>query len=242
MSSKPNFFPVVGKVTVSIMVQGAGAAVFVPTGRTIGKNPKNYELAQAWARLRTHPELFAHSASDVFRSSIAAVRPVMGPLEAFRGRSLPSVPAPTWRQMGPPPAPSSANRYSCRGSAPLYLCVTEMGVKREVRQQPGERLYLQRFVIPCDALRLADLRFLEDGDFLNDVFFFAEIAASDADAHAGLIFTQVLAELVADTNFDGILVPGIRSNDLTHYANIVVFSPRDWRDWCDKAWTPEIIT
>jgi hypothetical protein len=222
---------------------GGGAAFFGPTGRMIGRNVATHEVATSWARLRTVDEMLTHPAAEQFRQSIAVAPVLTGGLLTFRGRSLPPSPAPTWERMGPPSTPSSENRYSLRNAAPLYSCLTERGVARELTAQQGELVFVQRFLIPTDSARLLDLSQAEDGEFLNDVLFFAEIASNDVRSHASLLYTQILAELASEANFDGLIVRGVRGDDAVRYCNVVIFAPSAvWRTWCDQRWIPIPIT
>lgn len=165
-------------------VSGAGAAEFVPTGRNIGRNPDNHTLAMNWAKLRTRDELLAHHAAKLFREGVATACVATDKLPAFRGISYPD--APTSNEMGPPskvPSPN-LNRYGLNETPGLYLCNTEEGVRREVKPKQNEIVYVQRFFLSSPAMRLADFTNLHDGEFLNDAFYFAELASPEPSAHA----------------------------------------------------------
>jgi hypothetical protein len=137
--------------------------------------------------------------------------------------------------MGPPsPSRPNENRYGLAGKSVLYLCTSEEGVRREVNMSGGKSLYLQRFIIP-GTVNLGDFRDLDEVDFLNDAFMFAEMANRDPVSHATMLFTQVLASLVSE-RFDGMIVPGVMGDVSTRYCNIVIFESAAWRMWLDPRW------
>lgn len=53
----------------------------------------------------------------------------------------------------------------------------------------------------------------------------------------GYIFSQVLAEITQEAEYDGMIVPGVRGNRDLQYRNVVVFNPLDkWPAWsCQDA-------
>lgn len=75
---------------------------------------------------------------------------------------------------------------------------------REKEAEAGTVIWIQRFLVPATSVRIADLRSLNDGNYLNDVFFFTEIASEAPGAHATMLFTQVVAALIGNSGFEGL--------------------------------------
>jgi len=180
-------------------VRGCGAARFEPTGRNVGKSAEGHDLARHWAKLREFHELLTHTGAERLRSEVATAVPRAGQLIAFRGRC--SSTQLTSDQMGPPPSQGNtpSGRYGGFRAPVLYLCETEEGVRREVTPSCGERLYIQRFVLPLKSVRLADLGSIGEPDFLNDLTLLDCPTAAEADGrrdrllHSNQAYTLIAA-------------------------------------------------
>jgi hypothetical protein len=89
-------------------------------------------------------------------------------------------------------------------------------------------------------LRVADFSRTED-HFLTGVFFIAEECNVERRGRSNYIFSQIVAQLVAD-HFDGMLVPGVRGNRDARYNNVVVFQPGgDWEAWLEPRSEPYFL-
>jgi hypothetical protein len=83
-------------------------------------------------------------------------------------------------------------------------------------------LYIQRYCIPPDHLRLADFVQLEERSFLNAVFKFCEGANLPMRAdpttlyayHKSYLFSQTIARLVREAGFDGMIVRGVHGENV----------------------------
>lgn len=223
-----------------VVTQAFAVARFEPTGRLAGRNPENHTRVRHWSRWRTRNELLADATAQEFRERLDSAAYVDTDLLCYRGRSSNSPLAPL--DMGPPPRFEwpSASRYALRDRSVLYMCLSEDGVRREVDTMAGEVVYVQRFLVPR-TVRLADFRNLDEGDLLNDAFWFAEIAQVEPALHSNMEFTQVLAELVS-VQFDGMVVPGVRGEKGSLYANVVIFASGLWPTWLDPKSTPSVLS
>ena len=177
------------------------------------------ERVQAWAMSAVHD---GSEAELEFVNALSnAPRLDASKLICFRGqRRFPLGYSPQPEEMGPPPPDkASAGRYNRDGESIFYSCETKQGVMREPIKEPGP-LWIQRFMLPTGDLVIADLRPGRAGEFVDEVFWFAEHAGEDP-IHCGLVFSQRVASLVAK-RFDGMLIPGVRGEKSYRYGNIVV--------------------
>lgn len=133
--------------------------------------------------------------------------------------------------MGPPPEPRE-NRYNSRSQGALYLCDSEEGVRRELCPEGEGQLALQDYVLPLDSLRLADFAASGLSELLSAAFDMAESSLVPGRVGRGdFLFSQVLADLVRESRFQGMLVPGVRGDREHRYLNVVVFDPPAGHDW-----------
>lgn len=151
--------------------------------------------------------------------------------EAFRGRSPPfTSEVPVSREMGPP-AHSSSGRYNPSGTPVLYLCDSPEGVLREL--QEGE-IWIQRFRVPINILRVADLRPTsnEIGTHLGAITWLCDLAGFDGHEFT-IESSQRVAGIVAE-QFDGFITAGVRGDSHFQYSNLVLFNPCGrWSNWLD---------
>jgi hypothetical protein len=142
----------------------------------------------------------------------------------FRGRFFSNPPV-SFQDFGPPPPNlASRGRYSARGVPALYLCSSVHGVIRELGSPPPLcRLWVQRFRI-LPELRMADARELAIDSLAAAVFWLIESGRDRS------LLPPRLGERVGQligTEYDGLLVPGVRGEQKDLYWNAVVFRPDD---------------
>ena len=54
--------------------------------------------------------------------------------------------------------------------------------------------------------------------------------------------SQILAELISKSGFNGFLVPGVRGSIENRYNNLVLFDPNlQWRQWVDVSSPPRHV-
>lgn len=203
------------------------------TGRKV-RGGEEYERARAWARRQNRLGLIVHSAHLRFQRDLKHVPVVAEPtMRCYRGRVSRTVH--TWEEMGPPPATHTTHgRYNSAGSPVLYLSTTMDGVAAELASPRAEPLAMQEYEIPSVKLQIADLASPACSDLIHAVMDLAE--SSDIDgrtAEATGKFSRFVADCVRQAGFDGMLVPSVRGIG-GNYKNVVVFSPRDWKEWSKK--------
>lgn len=155
-------------------------------------------------------------------------------VELFRGRWLNGDPSPD--DFAPPRDGGRGNRYNDVGVPALYLCSSTGGVKLELADRRGKRLWMLSFRLPA-CLRLACARQLPVDSLAAALFWLIE-SARDPDARPRLGH-RVGALLARD--FDGLLVPGVRG-ELEQYWNAVLFRPVDrWSQWVAEDAEPESV-
>lgn len=206
------------------------------TGRSVAVD-QDYRLAKEWSEAGDKRQLLRHSAADRFRASLDAVRAVEGPMVCVRGRRD-NGHVQGWRDMGPPKADVALEgRYNPTGNPALYLCDSEEGVRRELRDlSRSEIVCLQEYRLDAQLLRLADLASPTLDEFVRAVLDIAESCRVEGRrGPSTYAFSQVVASLVAEAGFQGMLVPGVRGDPDFHYRNVVVFTPaEDWVGWSVK--------
>ena len=99
-------------------------------------------------------------------------------------------------------------------------------------------MYVQRYSLPVDKLRIADFTDLSADDFITAVFSHAEECEVNGYTKPGYTFSQVVGRLVSE-KFSGMRVPGVHGERAHRYSNIVVFRPEpDWRKWVESDSAP----
>lgn len=208
------------------------------TGRAITCDDE-YTLAFNWSCLKSRDELVAYPACDKFLEKVRREPSVAGePRRCFRGRALSIGKVPEPSDMGPPPegTPFGGERYNYDNQSVLYMSDCEAGVLAELRGR-NSPIWVQTYIVPLTELRIADLSTLAAGAFVNQVFWFAELAGS-LDQPVEFAFSRLIAELVG-REFDGMIVPGIRGDNGFKYRNIVVFRPHlNWKHWLEPNAAP----
>lgn len=208
----------------------------VTRGHTGRSSPvgSDYRLAEAWAKVTERDQLLNHEVADQFRLALKScpVHPTDS-LVVYRGRSDDAVSS--WREMGPPTSALSAGRYNSVGWVVLYLCDSVAGVTREVTRTADTRLCVQRYEIPAKALRLLDGAG-QVSELVGAAFDMAESAGVDGRiGPSDFQFGHVVAELVREAGFGGMLTPGVRGDAELKYRNVIVFEPGDrWIEWSQK--------
>jgi len=112
----------------------------------------------------------------------------------------------------------------------LYLATTPEGVRLEIAGS-GAPVFLQVYRIDFGTLRIADLAATSVTEFLKAAFDQAEMSMYANFGRPDYLFSQLLAELVSDAGYDGMLVPGVRGHHRCRYENLVLFRPDGWQEW-----------
>jgi hypothetical protein len=205
------------------------------TGRSVPVDA-DYAIARAWSEAGDLAALLAHPSATRFRQELQSVPLLAGPATRFvRGRRDDGR-IRSWRDMGPPKNAPSGGRYNLPGEVVLYLCDSQSGVLRELEPLNGAVLFLQDYELDPLIVRIADFAGPQLSEFLKAVFDIAE--CSNVPGRPGLpdyTFSEVVACLVRQHGFDGMVVPGVRGVPNDQYCNVVVFNPQDWQRWsCRK--------
>jgi RES domain len=235
MSDKPQIGNMSADLRGSSSVSATLGAISVPTGREISADAE-HALAAAWSACTTHAELTNHNGCSRFRTAIHAAPILSVAMDCFRGRVLDPGDVPSSSSMGPPPANRArAGRYNADGESVLYLSDSKDGVLRECPDD-GRHLWIQEFSLPVGT-RIVDTSVSTDGKFVNQVFWFTELA-EDHERMPGPTFSQFVAQIVAERS-DGMLVRGVRGEPNLRYCNIVMFRPEaDWALWVSASSAP----
>jgi len=221
--------------------RGGGSAVlsvkFGHTGTEV-RLDERYGLASEWAAAPTWQELITHEGAERFRDLLRVAPRVRGSsLRLYRGRLHEGTQRAS-KCMGPPKDRTKIDegRYNGKGQIVLYLCDQEYGVFRELK---ADRLDIQRFALPVDALKILDVTILPADHFLRQAFSLAEECMVEDRGPKSYFFSQTLAELVAG-QFDGMRVPGVQGNAGAHYSNVIIFRPTSWSDWLEPGADPYV--
>lgn len=224
-----------GSATLSAQL----SAVYEATGRVIDGN-ENHALAQAWATETDSRRLHAHPGAIRWNQQLAALASgvaLNAEQVAFRCRPFGEGESPSASEFGPPKTPHHG-RYSLNDSAVLYLSSEAGGARREIVASASDRVWCQRFIIP-NSIRVVDFTALHSSSFEASVLWFAELANDSEPQPATFAFSQTVSRMVA-SEFDSMLVPGVRGDQDFRYSNLVVFRPEKlWRSWLDHSWRPK---
>ena len=198
----------------------------------------DYYLTEAWSEVPTPKAMCSHIAAVRFQDEIAKVSAYLGnELACIRGRPDDGT-IDGWERMGPPQQPGEEGRYNSSCRVALYLCDSDEGVRREFSLPPGQKLFLQEYILPLESLLIADFSHPDVSEFISAVFRMAEISGQDSPiGRDDFVFSQLVADLVRESGFEGMLVPGVRGDNELHYRNVVVFDPpavSSWRCWSRK--------
>ncbi len=233
-SSQGSIVSATGTAVGSSSASGTPSAHYAGTNRLIVGNP-TFDRVQVLAHAELPSGLANVDTVEELRAAMADIGPpAEREIQAYRGRSPPFLgDIPTRNEMGPPPlSPTSEceGRYGVPRTSTLYLSESTDGVRRELLRS-GDQIWIQRFVIPTAAVRLADLRGTEHSiqPLLNSVLWFTEL--SGEQGQPPLAFSQFFARLMAE-RFDGVLLPGVRGDADLQYWNLVLFRAQaEWRHW-----------
>src|ERR1700683_1863285 len=139
--------------------QGIAVPLATPphTGRPVLFDP-NYGIVRDCAFLEAQDEMHRHPLWSELRDRLGVAPVASGvAVPCFRFIYFEGDP-PSSKGMGPPNrAQCRGGRYNNAGRPVLYLCDSEFGVRGEVEPQDG-LLYVQRYLLPTNQLRLADFR------------------------------------------------------------------------------------
>lgn len=215
---------------------GTWTAEYSHTGRRV-RGDAGYSLADSWSGAED-PRL--HEGYDEFAELIQHARWLEEKASCFRGRWITGGP-PARREMGPPePSQTSlGGRYHPAGTPALYLCDSEVGVRRELEAWEADGvIYVQKFILPVPELRIADFAQLPEDHFVTAVFAESEQRNLNGHESSAYEFSQLIGEIVS-RYFDGMRVPGVRGSSHTRYRNVVVFEPHPrWDRWLAPNATP----
>jgi hypothetical protein len=240
----------VGTATLVTNAHAESGTHYDGTGRTqIGDPEQRFQLVQDWAASAV-PHLHPEAAEFTRR---AAVGQVGGALTAYRGIAFARGHVPG--RLGPPEKPEhrSDQRYSYAAAPALYLVEAanlvdaQEAILREMKWKlgPDDLVWVQRYHIPADDLRIADYASLGDRDYVNLVFHMAERGEPSE-------FTRTVARIVSEAGFAGMSVLGVRGGrvgqpvredgehdtsfgrETFRYRNLVLFNPYGaWEAWTD---------
>ena len=169
--------------------------------------------------------------------SLTAARIEAWEAQLFRGRILSTAPCSVHEFGPPPPDQAQRGRYSETGVPALHLCSSVNGVIRELGPpSPGLTLWVQTFRLRPE-LRFADARDLAVDSLAAAIFWLIEPGRDRMSPFP--LLGQRIGRLIA-TEFDGLLVPGVRGEPNELYWNVVVFRPCDrWLSLIDESVRPE---
>lgn len=206
------------------------------TGRSIDVEGE-YRLAKAWLEdYETSPGERPELERQLVQSiSLAAGSTFEAPV--FRGRFF-NIPPGSFQDFGPPPPDrASRGRYNAEGIPALYLCSSVSGVISELGSPPsGSSLWVQAFHISSE-LRMADARELPIDSLAAAVFWLIESGRDRALSPPRL--GERVGHLIG-TDYDGLVVPGVRGEPNDLYWNAIVFRPGGrWSRAVDKIGEPQ---
>ena len=223
---------------------GAWEQQYGHAGRTV-RGGEAAARAREWAKLAERDKLLRHPAAADFLHLLPQARLVGGSsFTCFRGRPFYGGKMPSGAgEMGPPPLHGVPNegRYNRAGEHVLYLSDSKGGVYRELRQEKG-LLYVQKYQLPLEKLRIADFTRIPPDHLVTAIFAQAELCKVEGrGGPESYIFSQTVAELVAK-HFDGMRMLGVHGEPWARYSNVVIFKPHDpkevWQSWLESGATP----
>lgn len=160
-------------------------------------------------------------------------------ITAFRGRWLGKEDTIESLRFGPPLLKNSnQNRYSKDDEPALYLSGSTDGVKAELYDIPENKVYLysQKYQLTNASLKMADLSVECYNPIITQAFDRSELEL-DAEQYWK---SQILAKMIKETGFDGMIVPRVRGKGGNRYKNIVLFCPKQgWKHNDDGSWIDE---
>lgn len=223
---------VVTPQSVSLHLTGAKPRVLLgagSTGRSIEVDT-SYREAQQWMELFKSSGQSFHRYQTRFISDIKTVEKFSDSFPLFRGRFFRESARVSSSDFGPPPIEKAiVGRYNRAGQSRLYLCSSVSGVVRELGPaQPGDFLWSQEFRFPND-LRIFDARKLPESSFAASVFWVIEEECDRSAKYSGL--GSNIVDLL-DSEYEGMIVPGVRGSRSDRYSNIVIFNPFErWQNY-----------
>jgi hypothetical protein len=194
----------------------------------------DYRQAEEWSNA-AGDVLRSHAAAERFRAELQSVSHHVGSMAFVRGR-LDDGSVKSWRDMGPPPRNvAQGGRYAAPDMVVLYLCDSPAAVVMELALPAGVGPFLQDYVVGA-SVRLADFTDARLREFIKAVFDMSENSmVAGRVGPTGYGFSQVVAEIVREAGFEGMIVPGVRGHKEFQYRNVVVFEPgTNWVDWSRK--------
>jgi hypothetical protein len=206
------------------------------TGRSIDVEG-GYPVAKEWVEnYETSPEERPELERQLVES-LGLAAPITFEAPVFRGRFFSNPPV-SFHEFGPPP-PDRARRqrYNAQGVPALYLCSSVNGVIRELATpRRGCRLWIQRFQL-LPELRMADARELAIDSLAAAAFWLIESGRDRSLAPPRL--GERIGHLIG-TEYNGLIVPGVRGEPNELYWNAVVFRPDDgWLQLVDRSAEPQ---
>ena len=223
------------------------------TGRTTNYECTEHHLQETlvkkWAEAENKEVLLSHPTADKFGSMITETPVINGTtLVCYRGsyRRPDMLPRPLPHHFGPPPPElTETGRYNIAGEPVLYLCTKNYGVAYEKREDsnPIRDLFCQEYMLDLSVLRLADFADRKLDNFIQIVFDYAESGMGDGNIDKSeYLFSQVVAAIVEQKGFSGMLVPGVRGTPEHRYQNVVIFNPEIiWKQFVNMDLEPVCI-
>jgi len=155
----------------------------------------------------------------------------------------------TSKQIGPAPNPGNG-RYNVQGEKCIYLTDSIDSIYSELK---SSSVLVQRFDIPIDTLKIADLS--SNNSSLHNNLALAFDMAESGRTSAGYCFenelekhnksrylvSQLLSSLFKKYEWDGIYIPGVHGEQGHHYHNLVIFGTKvnEWEAWANGSYFPK---
>ena len=145
-------------------------------------------------------------------------------------------------QIGPSPNPKDG-RYNYESESCLYLTDNIDSLPRELN---SKRLLCQKYEIPINRYKIADLSTSKKNSYNNNLALAFEMTES-GKIGAGYNFeeqlknkgksrytiSQLLSSYFKIYDWEGLLIPGVHGGNGYHYHNLVIFSTviSHWKEW-----------
>ena len=164
----------------------------------------------------------------------------------FRGADISVKDKLTSDQVGPSPCPKDG-RYNKSGEKCIYLSDTIDFLYSELN---ATELLLQRYVIPLDGLRIADLS-PNNKNLCNSLALAFDMAERGMTASgygfekeleergkSRYLVSQLLSFLFNKYGWDGIYIPGVHGEQGRHYHNLAISGTivDEWKSWANGSY------
>lgn len=182
-----------------------------------------------WFQCVSANEFRSHPSANMFRKKIELLPNVIISIPAFRGRRFDKKDFYNKLEFGPPPLKyAKSNRYSTEFEPALYLSDSTYGVHAELKESIDTEpfLFCQKYHINSSAIDIVDLSSRTLSPLVSQAFDKSELNIDQGSYWK----SHIIAELVKQAGFNGMIVPGVRGTQNNHYRNIIIFCPEEkWR-------------